>query len=185
MVRLKLALAVTLFLTACSPGGLGVSDDGRYAPGVDTKGEAVDSLIVGDRLMAAGEFELAYDTYIRAAATQGMTADVLTALGSASLELGRLIEAEQLLRRAIDKDDTSAAAWNNLGVVLMSRGEFSEARQVFRRAFVLSGGSSDLIRENLRLAIANLENPTYDAANENDYKLVRRGNGDFLITSPE
>lgn len=185
MGRLFLALTLLMTLTACLPGGLGVSTDGRHAPGVDAKGEAVDGLIVGDRLMAAGEYQLAYDAYIRAAADRGMTADVLTALGSASLELGRLNEAEQLLRRAIDKDDTSAAAWNNLGVVLMSRGEFSEARQVFRRAFVLSGGSNDQIRENLRLAIANLENPTYDAANENEYKLVQRGEGDFLITPSE
>ena len=185
MVRLILALTFTMSLTACLPGGLGDSSDGRHAPGVDVRGEAVDPLIVGDRLMTAGEYELAYDAYIRAASIHGMTADVLTALGSASLELGRLIEAEQVLRRAIDKDDTSAAAWNNLGVVLMSRGEYAEARQVFRRAFVLSGGSNDQIRENLRLAIANLENPTYDAVNENEYKLVRRGRGDFLITPSE
>lgn len=185
MVRLLLALTFTMTLTACLPGGLGTSGDGRYAPGVDTSGVAVDPLLVGDRLMAAGEHELAYDAYIRAATVHGMTADVLTALGSASLELGRLVEAEQVLRRAIDKDDTSPAAWNNLGVVLMSRGDFGEARQVFRRAFVLSGGSNDQIRENLRLAIANLENPSYDAVNENEYKLVQRGDGDFLLTPSE
>jgi Flp pilus assembly protein TadD len=187
MVRPIPAIAFTLILTACSTGSLGLSTntEGRYAPSVDPKGTAVDPLLVGDRLMAAEEYELAYQSYIRAAATQGMTAEILIALGSASLQLGRLIEAENLLRRALDQDDSNAAAWNNLGVVLMSNGDFAEARQVFRRAFVVSGGSSAEIRENLRLAIANLENPTYDAVNDNDYKLVQRGKGDFLITASE
>lgn len=185
MGRLLLALTITMTLTACLPGDLGTSGDGRHAPGVDVRGTAVDPLLVGDRLMRAGEHELAYDAYIRAATIHGMTADVLIALGSASLELGRLQEAESAFRKAIDKDDMSSAAWNNLGVVLMSRGEYAEARQMFRRAFVLSGGSDDQIRENLRLAIANLENPTYDAVNENEYKLVQRGDGDFLLTPSE
>ncbi len=185
MVRALLALSLTMLLTACLPGGLGIPADGRHAPSIDPEGEAVDGLIVGNRLMAAGEFELAYDAYIRAGAARGLTADVLMALGSVSLELGRLNEAERLLRRSLDKDDQSAEAWNNLGVVLMSKSEFAEARQVFRRAFALSGGSNDQIRENLRLAIANLENPSYDATNQYEYKLVQRGDGDFLITASE
>jgi len=185
MVRSILAIALVLSLAACDTGGLGLSTDGRHAPPVDPKGTAVDPLLVGDRLMAAEEYELAYQSYIRAAATQGMGSEVMIALGSASLQLGRLIEAESLLRRALDLDDSNAAAWNNLGVVLMSNGDFAQARQVFKRAFVVSGGSSTEIRENLRLAIANLENPTYDEVNDNDYKLVQRGNGDFLITASE
>lgn len=185
MVRAILSLTFLIAVTACTTGGLGVSGDGRHAPAVNLRKEAVDGLIVGDRLMAAGEYELAYDAYIRAAATHGMTVDVLTGLGSASLQLGQINQAESLLRRATEKDDTSAAAWNNLGVALMSKGEYAEARLVFRRAFVLSGGSSDEIRENLRLAIANLENSDYGAFNQNEYKLVRRGKGDFLITYSE
>lgn len=185
MGRTIIAIIVALTLTACIPGGLSVSSDGRHAPPIDPNGTAVDPLIVGDRLMEAGEYELAYNSYIRAAAEQGMGSDVLIALGNASLHLGKLTEAESLLRRAIETDDTNAGAWNNLGVVLMNTGEFAEARQIFRRAFTLSGGSDTTIRENLRLAIANLENPAYDAVNENDYKLVQRGKGDFLLTFTE
>ena len=185
MVRTIVAITIAVSLAACTPGGLSVSSDGRHAPPVDPKGTAVDPLLVGDRLMEAGEYELAYQSYIRAAAVQGMGGDVLIALGNASLQLGKLSEAESLLRRAIETDETNAAAWNNLGVVLMNTGEFAEARQIFRRAFALSGGSDTTIRENLRLAIANLENPAYDAVNENDYKLVQRGKGDFLLTFTE
>ena len=185
MVRTIVAITIAVSLAACNPGGLSVSNDGRHAPSVDPNGTAVDQLLVGDRLMEAGEYELAYQSYIRAAAVQGMGGDVLIALGNASLQLGKLSEAESLLRRAIEADDTNAAAWNNLGVMLMNTGEFAEARQIFRRAFALSGGSDTTIRENLRLAIANLENPAYDAVNENDYKLVQRGKGDFLLTFTE
>ena len=185
MVRTIVAIIITFSLTACTSGGLSVSSDGRHAPPVDPNGKAVDPLLVGDRLMEAGEYELAYNSYIRAAAEQGMGGDVLIALGNASLQLGKLSEAESLLRRAIEADETNAAAWNNLGVVLMNKGDFAEARQIFRRAFTLSGGSDTTIRENLRLAIANLENPAYDVVNENDYKLVQRGKGDFLLTFTE
>lgn len=186
MVRTILLATTIVALAACdTTGGLGFSVDGRHAPPVDPNGQAVDPLIVGDRLMEAEEYELAYQSYIRAAADQGMTAEILVALGSASLRLGRLTEAERLLRRALEDNEEDAIAWNNLGVVLMNQGQFGEARQVFRRAFALSGGSSAEIRENLRLAIANLENPAYDAVNENDYKLVYRGNGDVLLTSSE
>ena len=40
-------------------------------------------------------------------------------IGSANLKLGRLGQAEKLLRRAIKADEAFAPAWNNLGVVLM------------------------------------------------------------------
>ena len=93
MVRTILLLISGLLLTACTTGGLGVSGDGRHAPAFDLRKEAVDGLIVGDRLMAAEEYELAYNSYIRAAATHSMTADVLTGLGSASLQLGRINQA--------------------------------------------------------------------------------------------
>ena len=68
--------------------------DGVYAPGLAGKADT-DGLIVGHRLMAAGEYELALDAYYRAAAQQGLNVDTLSALGSANLRLGRLGQAEQ------------------------------------------------------------------------------------------
>ena len=52
-----------------------------------------------------------------------MNADVLSAIGSANLALGRLGQAEQILRRALEMDPTFVPALNNLGVVLMERGQ--------------------------------------------------------------
>ncbi|WP_394707419.1 tetratricopeptide repeat protein [uncultured Celeribacter sp.] len=171
------------FLTACQDGGLKpLKDAGAVAPpGLDATEESVDGLTVGHRLMASGEYELALKAYYRAAAHQGMTVDTLSALGSAKLRLGRLGQSEQDLRRAIELDDTFVPAWNNLGVVLMERGEFGEAERVFRTAFALDSGHSAEIRENLRLALAKLENPEYSETYESNFTLVRRGTGEYLI----
>ena len=168
-------------LAACGPGGFSASDDTVFAPSIDPRGEVVDQLVVGHRLMAAGEYELALSSFSLAAAEKGLTPEVLLSLGSANLALGRLNQAEDLLRRATKDDPDSPDAWNNLGVVLIEKGKTAEAAQVFRRAFALDNGESVAIRDNLRLALAKLENSQYAAETEQEYKLVRRGSSDFLI----
>ena len=180
---LPAALAALLATAGCTDDRLSPLPDGPYAPaGVARGAEAVDGLTVGHRLMAAGEYDLALQEYLRAAGEQGLTADVLSALGSANLRLGRLGQAERLLRRAIREDETFAAAWNNLGVVLMETGETGEAARVFRTAFALDSGESAEIRQNLRTALARLENPAYSEG-QNRYELVRRGAGEYRILS--
>jgi tetratricopeptide (TPR) repeat protein len=181
-----MALAATLALSACEQGGLGNRGGGPYAPDALPFGEdSVDGLIVGHRLMAAGEFELALKAYTRSAAEQGITVDVLSALGSSNLKLGRLGQAETLLRQATNKDATFVPAWNNLGVVLMERGKVGEAARVFRIAFGLDSGKSDAIRENLTLALAKLENISYDAPDDATFALMRRGQGDYLLLAQQ
>lgn len=136
--------------------------------------------------MAAGEYELALKAYYRAASVQGMNADILSAVGSADLKLGRLNQAEQILRRAIQEDPTFVPALNNLGVVLMEQNKFGEARGVFQTAFELDSGNSDEIRENLRLAIARTENAVYVdpvAKVAPRFNLMRRGQGDYVLLS--
>ncbi|SMO99416.1 Tetratricopeptide repeat-containing protein [Thalassovita litoralis] len=150
------------------------------APGL-ARGQAVDGLLVGQRLMDAGEYELALQAYSRAALQHGMTVDVMAGLGTANLGLGRLGQAETLLRRAVATDQAIPEVWNNLGVVLMERGKTGEAVQIFQKAYALDNGESDSIRDNLRLALAKSENSSYDAEQEQDYKLVRRGSSDYLI----
>ena len=170
-------------LAACQQtGGLSGSDNGPYAPTGHPAGAAsVDGLTVGHRLMAAGEYELALKAYYLAASEQGATVDVLSAIGSANLRLGRLGQAETRLRQAIEADESFVPAWNNLGVVLMEQGKIAEAREVFRTAFALDSGRSDDIRENLRLAIAQSENLPYPEPGVSAYSLVRRGDGEYLL----
>ena len=176
-----LALLTALSLAACSSGGLGASKDGLTAPGLSQRGQAVDGLLVGQRLMDAGEYELALQAYSRAALAHGMTVDVLAGLGTANLGLGRLGQSETLLRRAVATDQAIPEVWNNLGVVLMERGKSAEAVQIFQKAYALDNGESDSIRDNLRLALAKSEKPAYDAEQEQDYKVVRCGSSDYLI----
>lgn len=181
--RALLALAMIAPIAACSSGGFGTSNDAVSAPGV--AGEITqDGLIVGHRLMEAGEYELALKSYTRAAAQQGLNVDTMSAIGSANLKLGRLGQAERWLRRATTQAPDFPAAWNNLGVILLEQGKYGEASEIFRRAFATDNGNSDQIRENLRLALANLGNPNYDPEQQNqEFKLVRRGTGDFVILS--
>jgi Flp pilus assembly protein TadD len=173
----------SVFLAACTTGGLNRSSDGVFAPGVAGPGN-VDGLIVGHRLMAAGEYELALKAYNRAASQQGLNVDTMSAIGSANLNLGRLGQAERWLRRAIEEDPTFPPAWNNLGVILMEKGQVGEASEVFRRAFAADNGNSDQIRDNLRLALAKLDNSGNTADQENqNFNLIRRGAGNFVLMS--
>jgi tetratricopeptide (TPR) repeat protein len=179
---LALAAIVSLLAACQSTGGfLQERPKSPYAPGMAQGEDAVDGLIVGHRLMAAGEYELALKAYYRGAAEHGATVDVLSAIGSADLKLGRLGQAERTLRKALEVDETFVPAWNNLGVVLMEKGEVAEASLVFKTAFALDSGQSDEIRNNLRLALAKLENPAYDAPVESKFSLVRRGHGQYLL----
>lgn len=173
-------LAITALAACDNAGGLTPLEGGVYAPvGTDRSGQSVDGLIVGHRLMKAGEYELALDAYYRAAAEQGFNVDVLSAIGSANLQLGRLNQAEKILRRATEVDESFPPAWNNLGVVLMEQGNYGEASRVFQLAFALDSGQSAEIRENLALALAKRQNPTYSAPEE--FRLVRRGPGVYQI----
>ena len=184
MSRAYIGLAAAIGLVAAcqmTGGPLSSQKGNPYAPGMARGEEAVDGLIVGHRLMAAGEYDLALKAYYRAAGKYGATVDVIASIGSANLKLGRLGQAETDLRRAIEVDETFVPAWNNLGVVLMDKGEVAEASRVFKTAFALDSGRSDEIRNNLRLALAKLGNPTYDAPEKSKFSLVRRGHGEYLL----
>ena len=134
--------------------------------------DAVDGLIVGHRLMAAGEFELALRAYYRAMAEQGTSVDALSAIGSANLRLGRVQQAEQVLRRALDLDQRFVPAHNNLGVALAEQNRWGEAQLHFRNAFAFDSGQSGEIRDNLRLAIEKTAETGYDATEAHQLSLM-------------
>jgi Flp pilus assembly protein TadD len=180
--RACVAALLGLGTAACSPGGFSASQDGVFAPGVDRKATAVNGIDVGHRLLAAGEHELALKAFTRAALAQGMNGEILSGMGSANLGLGRLGQAEALLRRATTEFEPTPPEWNNLGVILMERGKTEEAILVLRKAFALDSGKTTQIRDNLRLALAKSENTAYDNPQNNNYKLVRRGSSDYLIS---
>lgn len=182
-VRSALLCLAVAILGGCAAEGP-LSDTDPVRPGLDTDEASVDGLIVGHRLMASDEPELALRAYYRAAGELGLNADVLSALGSANLRLGRIGQAEALLRQALEEEAEFVPALNNLGVVLMERGEYGEARRVFQQAFALDSGRTDAIRDNLRLAIARMENSVYAGSNnEHELDLIRRGPGVYELLS--
>ncbi|WP_438270310.1 tetratricopeptide repeat protein [Rubellimicrobium arenae] len=152
--RTILALLLLTALPACTD----LASPGVFAPG---PGREADPLVAGHRLMTAGEYQLALKAYLRAAAREGLTPDVLAAIGTADLRLGRLGQAEGYLRQAVEEDPGYVSAWNNLGVLLMERQDYGEAAEVFRRAYAADNGNSDTIRDNLRLALARMKDPAY------------------------
>ena len=154
-LRAVLALGLVLGASACLQSPLKGDPASPYAPGA-ARGEGVDGLIVGHRLMAAGEYELALKAYYRAAAEHGTSVDVLSAIGSADLKLGRLNQAEQMLRRAVEEDQTFVPAWNNLGVVLMERGKVPEAARVFQTAIESSRTIGEALNWDEELSAAIL-----------------------------
>lgn len=179
--RTALLLPLLVGLAACAGDGTLKPLSSAETTSDDT---ALDGLETGHRLMETGEYEQALKAYLLAASERGIDVDVLSALGSANLRLGRLGQAEDLLRRAIREDETFAPAWNNLGVVLMEQGETGEARRVFQTAFALDSGESAEIRDNLKLAIAKTEITDYTGANEtSNFELVRRGRGVYQLLS--
>ncbi|ATX67916.1 tetratricopeptide repeat protein [Roseinatronobacter bogoriensis subsp. barguzinensis] len=179
-------------LAACTGAGQNSHESLIASAGPDQLGpqagrvdviEAVDGLIVGHRAMAAGEYEIALRAYHRAAGSQGATVDVLSAIGSANLRLGRLQQAEQDLRRALELDETFVPAHNNLGVVLAEQGKWGEASLHFRNAFAFDSGRSAEIRDNLRLAIENSQQTGYGEEEALQLLLMRRGSGRYLLLS--
>jgi len=104
-------IAFSVFAGCQSTGALRRANDSPYAPTGDSRNAgSIDGLLVGHRLMAAGEYELALKAYYRAAGELGLTTDVYSALGSANLKLGRLGQSEKLLRQAIKSDEGFAPA---------------------------------------------------------------------------
>lgn len=174
-----LPFLILALLAACQP-------DARLSGFTGQPPEAAeqvpDPLTVANRLADAGEHELALRAYLRAALEQGMSADVLTGMGSSNLALGRLGQAEDQLSRATDLDPANVAAWNNYGVLLLEQDRPGAARGVFEHALRLPGGDTESIRGNLALALARSENSAYTGDEAGEYVLIRKGGGAYRLS---
>lgn len=183
----RTGLLCLILLAACqtAPGRLSNDRVGLAAPVGTARGQSVDGLTVGHRLMAAGEYELALAAYNRAIGETGLTSEVLTGIGSADMKLGRLGQARDVLYAAIDKDGRNVPAWNNLGVVLIGLQEYAEAREAFKVAYSLDAGQSAEIRQNLILLGQFDIAPGVEFPSEDEFVLVRGGNGVYFLLSPK
>lgn len=186
MKIIPLTLVLVTTLSACQSGVTArgaLADDPLAAPGFARGKDVVDPLIVGDRLLAAGEAELALDSYVRAAAANGLTPEIKGAMAGANIRLGRLGQAERLLRDVVAAEPRNGEAWNNLGVALLEQGKTGEAVRVFETAFALQ--PSPEILENLRVAGSKVSNAAYDQPRDEAFTLTRRDNGVYDLNSPD
>lgn len=180
-IWIAVVLATTAACTQGADEATRLAGPDLTPPGIADQGHSVDPMIVGDRLLRSGEPELALRAYSRAGQSRGFTPEVMLAVASSNLALGRLNQAERQLREILEVEPNNAGAWNNLGVVLMERQEYGEAKRVFERAFALDSGQSPEIRENLRIALAKMEKPEYND-DQTAFTLVRAGQGVFHLT---
>lgn len=183
-MRLALLLLLPMLAGGCGTG-LAVRTDGDplRPPGLAEGPAEVDPMIVGDRLLAAGEAELALDSYVRAAAgPAGPTPAIRHAMARADIALGRLRQARSLLREVVELEPRNAAARNDLGVVLLELGEAGEAHAMFRSAYALQPLPE--IRDNLRLSGDRLADTVGDAPVGGASVLKQRGDGTYGLAAP-
>jgi len=180
-----LLVSAAFLLSACQDPDRLINDDpenpANRALGSELADPGLTWLVIGDRLMAANEFDAALKAYFRAANDDGLTVVTLGAIGSAQAKLGRLGQAEETFRKALEMDERSVVVWNNLGIVLYGSGETGEAREAFKTAFALDNGASPEIRENLNFLSDKLDNFTLEEPELTEFRLVNRGNGRYLL----
>ncbi len=90
--------------------------------------------LLGKALTRKGEWEHALEEFIASVEMDPEDPRGWHMCGSTLLALQRLDESEHYLRKAIDLQPAMTDAIADLGIVLMRRGTFEEAQELFRRA---------------------------------------------------
>ncbi|HUF55768.1 MAG TPA: tetratricopeptide repeat protein [Thermohalobaculum sp.] len=143
-------------------------------------------LVLGKRLLAAGEHDLAMEAFERSLVAEGPSAQAMTGAGLAAEAQGLLTMAARYFEKARDLAPDSVVAHNNLGVVLFRLGEPYQARQAFQAAFALSDGASPMALQNLRLSeevIAEREAALAVVDPATNFRVDRRGSSEFKLSA--
>ena len=90
--------------------------------------------VVGGLAMARDDYLLASEHFDRALELSPDLPYVLVNAAQAQVRLGNAIEAEKLLRRALELDASDAEAASKLGLIMANQGRYGEARTLFQRA---------------------------------------------------
>jgi Flp pilus assembly protein TadD len=140
-----------------------------------------DPVEVGNRLLAAGEPEMALRRFEEALLANPRSADALVGVAAANHRMGRLAQARRFLEFAVEVAPDSVAAWNNLGVVRYGMADYPGARDALRTAFALDGGQSDDIRTNLALVEHLLPQPIDADSVVTEFEMQRTGDGTYRL----
>lgn len=116
------------------------------------RSEAADTLYSrGESACDQGRFEEAIDLIARAIRSNGRVPAFHYKLGVALQSAGRLLDAEESYRTALELDGNHAKALNNLGSLLHARGQLGAAIEKYDRALEVQ---PDLLEAARNLAIA-------------------------------
>lgn len=110
-------------------------------------------------MQARGDHQAAFQHALFALGNAPANPRYLSQLGLCHIYLGNFPQAEELLRRALQQTPNDTAAWNNLGLSLLSRGRLGEARSCFLNAVKLDPDFA-LARQNLAQLDADTPPPT-------------------------
>lgn len=105
-------------------------------------------LIAGEYQQESIEFERAfyngdYANAVKLAETKVGKGNALNAQGFAAYESGDFDEAEKLFRAAIELDPEQYWAYNNLGAVLLYKGQVEEAIEMFEKSVEVNSKATD------------------------------------------
>lgn len=171
--RLGQAAILILFALAPALAGCGGQPAGGTVPASPPPGLAA-ALEQGKALLEAGDAEEAI-AVLEPVAKTGSSAEALFLLGNAYTRAGRLQEAEQAYRSALDLSPDDPDTLSNLGVVLYQMQRPSEAVEQFQKAARLLPEDAE-IRYNLGGALYTLGRveeaiQAFEAARERDPNL--------------
>src|SRR5689334_5163604 len=107
------------------------------------KSDRPSPITLGDRALAAGQWEAATHHYRTALARNPDRAPIWVQYGHALKESGNLLGAEAAYRRAIEQDPSAADSRLQFGHVLKLQGKIEEAKAAYERAFALDHSLRD------------------------------------------
>ncbi|MBM2574852.1 tetratricopeptide repeat protein [Jannaschia sp. Os4] len=136
-----------------------------------------------EELMMIGRAEAALEHATRAAGHAGLTPEVVRAMARANVGLGRLGQAERLLRPLAESAPGDAAVQSEFGRVLLALDRPAEASRVLRLAFALDPEDT-LARDGLSESLARLGEPGYDAGHNEAFTLGHEGGGLYVLGPP-
>jgi predicted O-linked N-acetylglucosamine transferase (SPINDLY family) len=116
---------------------------------------------LGNARYEAEQFDLAEQSFRRAAELNPRHAETRSNLGQTLLKLGRTRDAEQQLRAALGLNPDLVVAHNNLGNLLSSWREYAQAETHYRQALTCEPGNAEVV---CNLAIAHYDQSRFDEA---------------------
>ena len=142
----EVADEVTQFLVVdISAARTGKTAVAREAPAAKPASSAGELFARANRHATEGEYDAAIAEYRGVLNIDPRHTAALNNLGSALLDLGRFIEAEQHFRGVLAIDPNFVEAHRNLGNVLRLRGYFAESENSLRRAIKLKPNSLEAL----------------------------------------